>query len=108
MGTSKITCYRTELGKILSKLRVEYAETQSAQAERLGYTSNYISLVSTGRRCFTVELYNSVMEHYGRQAEIYKNELLNILFKDDIKTRFYDYVPNGSIEDLLYLVYGIR
>lgn len=108
MGFSSAICYRNELGKILSKLRVEYSETMKMQAERLGYSSNYISMVSTDRRPLSAEFYKSVMEHYGKQAQEYKDDLLNILFDKDIIARFHELVPEGTLDQLLYLVYGVK
>ena len=108
MGFGSAICYRNKLGKILSKLRVEYSETLKMQAERLGYSSNYISLVSTDRRPLSVDFYKSVMEHYGRQAEVYKTDLLNILFDEGLKARFEELLPGSSLEQLLYLIYGVK
>lgn len=108
MGFASAICYRNELGKILSKLRVEYSETLKMQADRLGYSSNYLSMVSTDRRPLSAEFYKSIMEHYGKQAEEYKTELLNILFDDGIKARFQELVPGGTLEQLLYLIHGVK
>ena len=42
MGFSSTVCYRNEVGKILAKLRVDFGESQTRQAERLGYNASLL------------------------------------------------------------------
>ncbi len=106
MGFSSTSCYRNKVGKILCKLRVDYGETQAKQAERLGYTQCYLSMVSTDKRKFSYDLYCKIMERYGTMAVVYKTELIKELLQKDVEERFLELFPESNPEKLLYILYG--
>ena len=108
MGFSSTVCYRNEVGKILAKLRVDFGESQTRQAERLGYNASFLSLVSSDRRGFSYDLYKSIMEHYAPKATLYKNELQAALIKENVRKRFLEVFPNATAEQMIYVLYGIK
>lgn len=107
MGTT-VNCYLNDIGKVLKKLRVDFAETQKQQAARLGFAPAYLSLVSTDRRGFSMEVYKSIIEHYGRKAEIYKETLNKALVKADIRRRFAETFPNATDKQMIYVIHGVE
>ena len=108
MGFSSTVCYRNEVGKILAKLRVDFGESQTRQAERLGYNASFLSLVSSDRRGFSYDLYKSIMEHYAPKATLYKNELQSALIKEDVKARFLEICPDATAEQMIYVLHGVK
>ncbi len=107
MGFASTHCYRNTVGKILAKLRVDYGESQGKQAMRLHFNQSYLSMVSSDRRNFTIELYKSIMEHYSDKAQAYKTELQAILIKD-VKDRFMEQFPDATVEQIFYVMYGVN
>ena len=105
MGTT-VNCYLNDIGKVLKKLRVDFEETQKQQAARLGFDPAYLSLVSTDRRGFSIEVYKSIIEHYGNTAEAYKETLNKALVKADIRARFTETFPDATDEQMIYVLYG--
>ncbi len=108
MAFSATGCYRNKVGKILAKLRVDYGESQGKQALRLHFNQSYLSMVSTDRRNFTIDLYKSIMEHYADRAQVYKTELQTILIKEDVKERFMKEFPDATVEQIFYVMYGVK
>ena len=101
-------CYRTPVGKVLAKLRVEYGETVPNQAKRLGYAANYISLVSAGKRGFSSELYKRIFECYGEKAQEYRELLTTEVIKPDVKARFEETFGHVTVEQMVYVLFGTR
>lgn len=105
MGFSSTMCYRNEIGKILAKLRVDYGESQAKQAERLGVSMSYISMVGSGKRNFSYELYKSILEHYY-SIDKYKDSLDELVIGEERKKRFLSVFPKITNKEILYILYG--
>lgn len=105
MGFSSTMCYRNEIGKILAKLRVDYGESQAKQAERLGVSMSYISMVGSGKRNFSYELYKSILEHYY-SVDKYKDSLDELVIGEERKKRFLSVFSKITNKEILYILYG--
>ncbi len=59
----------TELGKILRKLQIDREETLGDMAERLGYTSSYLSAIEKGKRPAPVGFTGRLAALYSLSAD---------------------------------------
>lgn len=60
---------RSQIGKILTHLRIDYDETCEAQAKRLGLTSTQIYSYNTGNTTPPPEIGTRIIESYGLTGE---------------------------------------
>ena len=62
----------TELGKILRKLRIDREESLGDMADKLKYTSSYLSAIEKGRRPAPSDLANRIAALYSLSADAKK------------------------------------
>jgi transcriptional regulator with XRE-family HTH domain len=55
----------TELGKFLRKLRIDHGEVMKEMADRLGFTSAYLSAIELGKRSIPEGFSSKIIGMYG-------------------------------------------
>lgn len=60
---------KTEVGKILAKLRIDNDQLQSDMAKRLGVSSSYLSLIERGCRRLRWTVAGKIVSEYGLKGD---------------------------------------